>query len=195
MSYPINVNIPATGHTPAQDYNGMRANYSNIDSYLSVDHVDPGDSGNGTHKQVTLYTTAAPGAQSNPSSIVYTVNGTANASVVELYYKNATVASPLSSIRGWASFAGASGTTSASSNVTSVTRTGAGVYNVVMSSLVSGTNFVVIVSCSGVNSTPTVPLLGGYSITGSGAFTIYTVSASNNTARDPVSVSFCVLQI
>lgn len=60
MTYPININIPATNNDPADDQPLIRINFSNINSYLNIDHINPAAVGAGTHKQVTFYSNNVP---------------------------------------------------------------------------------------------------------------------------------------
>jgi len=53
MTFPINTTIPGANNDPADDQPLMQQNFGNINSYLSVDHVTPGATGNGFHKQST----------------------------------------------------------------------------------------------------------------------------------------------
>lgn len=61
MSFPINVNIPNGPNNPSDDQPEMKTNFGNISGFLSVDHVSPGATFNGIHKQVHLINQAAPG--------------------------------------------------------------------------------------------------------------------------------------
>lgn len=61
MSFPINVNVPNGPNNPSDDQPEMKTNYANISGFLSVDHVNPGATFNGIHKQVHLINQAAPG--------------------------------------------------------------------------------------------------------------------------------------
>lgn len=60
MSFPINTGIPATNNDPADDQPQMQQNFSNINGYLSVDHVEPGTVGDGFHEQVTMNSNNVP---------------------------------------------------------------------------------------------------------------------------------------
>ncbi|MDE2438725.1 MAG: hypothetical protein KGN01_05040 [Patescibacteria group bacterium] len=53
MTYPI-LNVPSTGNSPASQYTAIATNFTNISSYLSVDHVAPASAGAGYHNQVNL---------------------------------------------------------------------------------------------------------------------------------------------
>ncbi len=60
MSYPINPNIPATNDDPADDQPIMQRNFSSINGFLGVDHINPGTTGDGFHKQITFYSNNPP---------------------------------------------------------------------------------------------------------------------------------------
>ena len=208
MSYPINVSIPATGHTPAQDYNGMRTNYAHIDSYLSVDHVDPGESGNGTHKQVTLHTSATPAVQSGTTSVVYSKAGVTTSPTVQLFYNNSQVDTispvndpfPLSIIKAFARFNGTTGGIigGCATNISSIVRNSTGNYTVTLkNNVVTSSNYMVL-AMTGVKVVGpiSVPLDIGYSITSATQFNLYTIFYSSVPNVEEVSdVSFIVLQI
>jgi hypothetical protein len=62
MSFPINTGIPAAGNRPSADQPLIQANFANINSFLSVDHIAPGTNNTaGYHSQVHLINEAAPG--------------------------------------------------------------------------------------------------------------------------------------
>lgn len=76
MTYPINTNIPNANDYPGDDQPGMQTNFSNISGYLTVDHVQPGTSGDGFHKQVTFNSNNVPvPAVSPPVLFTNTVSG------------------------------------------------------------------------------------------------------------------------
>lgn len=54
MSFPIDVTVPGANNFPGDDQPLMQANFTNINGFLSVDHVNPGAVNNGFHKQVTF---------------------------------------------------------------------------------------------------------------------------------------------
>lgn len=61
MSFPINTQIPNAPNDPADDQPEMKKNFVNINSFLKVDHVDPGAANNGYHKQIHMSNQSAPG--------------------------------------------------------------------------------------------------------------------------------------
>lgn len=54
MTFPIDTTIPNAPNDPADDQPKMKSNFSNISSFVSVDHIAPGLTNNGKHKQVQL---------------------------------------------------------------------------------------------------------------------------------------------
>lgn len=87
MSYPINVNIPASNNTPAQDQPQMLTNFSNISGFLSVDHVAPGTTGDGYHKQTTFNAPISTPAPAGVVSVLYSKT-TGSPSAQQLFFKN-----------------------------------------------------------------------------------------------------------
>jgi hypothetical protein len=80
MTYPIDVSIPAANHTLAQDQAPIQTNFSNINQYVQVDHINPAASGAGEHKQVTFNSNNVPGSFPVTPPILFTNNqdGAAN---------------------------------------------------------------------------------------------------------------------
>ena len=90
MSYPINPNIPDATHDPADDQGPMQNNFSNINSYLQVDHTDPAATNAGQHKQVTFATNNVPSLPTptfggNNIGVLFT-NTVAGGTVDQLFY-------------------------------------------------------------------------------------------------------------
>lgn len=195
MTFPINVFIPAAGNDPGDDQPGMQTNFSNINSYLQVDHTNPASTGAGIHKQVTIQNVTAPGIPSSPISIAYTQFGVAATSTPDLYFTNANGIFPCNILRACA-FCSMSGITASQSvNVTSVTRASVGVYNVILSTnAVSSANFMVIPSFSSSLVPGSGTASSYYLITSTGNFTLGFRSTSNNSI-DPPNFSFIVLQV
>lgn len=90
MTYPINVNIPAAANDPADDQPEMKTNFSNINSYLQVDHTNPAATGAGQHKQVTFNSNNVPSIPTSPPVLfTNTQDGAGNTlpgSVPELFF-------------------------------------------------------------------------------------------------------------
>lgn len=73
MSYPIDTTIPAANNFPGDDQPKIQANFASINGYLSVDHVNPGDTNNGFHKKVTFNAPIAdPATPLDNSAYLYT---------------------------------------------------------------------------------------------------------------------------
>lgn len=56
----IDPTIPAANNDPADDQPIMQTNFANINSYLQVDHTNPGIAGAGYHNQVTFFANNVP---------------------------------------------------------------------------------------------------------------------------------------
>ena len=91
MTFPINTGIPSANNDPADDQPLIQQNFSNINGYLNVDHVLPGASGNGYHKQST-YTALG----TKPYAIPFGNNGAAYTKLVsgvaQLFFENSALA-------------------------------------------------------------------------------------------------------
>lgn len=59
--FPIDTTIPAAPNDPADDQPKMQTNFANIDGYLTVDHIEPGEMNAGYHSQVHMLNQSAPG--------------------------------------------------------------------------------------------------------------------------------------
>jgi len=95
MSFPINTSIPNANDYPGDDQPGMQTNFANINSYLSIDHVQAGLSGNGFHKEVTFNSNNVPAVFPVTPPVLFTNNqdGAGNAlpgSLSELFYYTGT---------------------------------------------------------------------------------------------------------
>lgn len=71
MSYPIDTSIPSANNDPADDQPLMKDNFSNISSFLSVDHVAPGTTNNGFHSQTHFNTNQSAPGLSGAVSVQY----------------------------------------------------------------------------------------------------------------------------
>ncbi len=195
MTFPIITNIPASGNNPSNDQLPMQQNFSNISGYLNVDHVLQGTTGAGKHLQITLPTQNVPGAQTDPASTVYTNTGTASV-VSQLFYKNQNATLQLSAIRAWALVDGTTGNiiNSQSVNVSSVVRNSAGNYTVTLTTnAVSSSSFAVLVSST--RTTINTLASSGYTITGTGTFTLRFDYNPLGSGSDVTNFSFQVLQL
>jgi len=153
MTFPIDVNIPNANNYPGDDQPGMQTNFSNINSYLQVDHTNPASAGAGEHEQVTFNNKNVPGVQTEPISTLYTDNGVAEPTKSQLKYRNELGIFPVSLIRAYvlcdgtvADGAGAI-LNSQSVNVTSVKKNSTGNYTIVLdSNAVSSDDFGILIS-------------------------------------------------
>ncbi len=188
--------IPDSPHNPSVDQGPMKVNTNSTDTIIAVDHYTFADIPSGTHKQVTLSGKNAAGAQTDPTSTVYTGSGTAS-TVADLIYRNQNGIFPLSCVRAWALVTGGVGPTipaGQSVNVSAVARTAAGKYTVTLTAnAVSSSNFVVM-------ATPTLATNGvgtqvGYIITGTGAFQLNFVKLDGSAFVDPAQFGFMILQL
>lgn len=198
-----NLGIPDPTHNPSNDVSNMQSNNDAISTIWTQDHTGFNTSSSsvplsGLHKQVTLTTKNTPGAQTDPSSVVYTANGVAS-SVAQLFFVNQNATYHLSPVRAWASFVGTGAlgliATTQKSNVVSINHNATGSYIITLTAnAVSGTTYGVIVSTS--QSGTGAQLMADYTISGvSGVFTIVTFSHGPFATADSSNVSFMVLQI
>ena len=193
MSFTFNTGIPAAANDPSVDQPDMLTNNVSTDAILAVDHVTFNTASGGTHKQITLSSKNVPGVQTDPASTLYSNSGTAS-SVAQLFFRSQNGTFQVSPIKAWAFCSGAGTiTASQSSNVSTVTRTSAGNYDIVLTAnAVNSANFAVLMSSalSAANRT----LIIGYTITGVGTFSLkFTNTIIVDT--DPISFSFSVIQI
>ncbi len=195
-SFTYNRDIPDAPNNPSNDQPKMKINTNATDDLIAVDHVSFNTSPGGTHKQVTISSKNAAGAQTDPQSVVYTGSGTAS-TVSQLFYRTQNATLQLSAIRAWALVDGATGLVigSQSRNVSGVVRNSAGNYTVTLTAnAVSSANFTVLVSYQNPFPSPNTTRSPIYSITGVGTFNLYFTTSSAATA-DVTNFSFQVLQI
>jgi hypothetical protein len=105
MSFPINTAIPASGNNPSNDQPEMLQNNLNINSYLTVDHVEAGANQNGIHLQSSYV------ARTTPANLINAINGNTSNGIAyvnsaannDYYYYNGPAANqsnyPLNLIR------------------------------------------------------------------------------------------------
>lgn len=181
---------PTAGNDPADDQPLMTINNASTSGLISQDHVGFNTANGGNHKQVTFNANVTPSSPTDPISVLSTQAGKAS-TVANLVHTNQNGIFPVSCLRAWG-FCNTSGVISLQSvNVTSVTRTSAGVYNVVLATnAVNSANFAVFISWSSGGIAPYSPV---YSITGTGTFTL--IFRSNIGPVDPANFSFQVLQL
>jgi len=201
MSFPIDGNIPAATNYPGDDQPRMKANFANIKSYLTVDHVQPGDENAGDHKQVTFAQKTSSGAlPSEPISILATANGTASAGVSQLFWNNQNSRFHMSSNRAWGFIKPAGISLAQTFNVASVVQNGTGRYTVTLTAgAVSSDDYGVLVSSQMANNF-TTGVIPGYQIistlnVGPGKFQLNFKSLTAASGIDPDTFSFQVMQI
>jgi len=152
MSYPIDITIPDAPNDPADDQPLMKQNFININSYLQVDHIAAGAPGNGFHKEVTFYNKNPAALPVDPTSVLYTADGTAS-TVADMRFRNANGIFPVNAIRACvqfvgdsASIAGAALPTTNNINVDKVERVVSDLYKITLTSgATTGTNFMVFI--------------------------------------------------
>lgn len=199
MSYTYNTGVPAANNNPSDDQPDMLTNTQSINSLIGVDHVSFNDSLGGTHKQVTITSKNAGAAQTDPSSVLYTGNGTAS-SVAQLFYKNQNGTFLLSGIRAWAYVNGSGSIVSSQSfNVSGITKSGSitGNYTVTLTAnSTSSANYGVFCTPSTVpGSSPPNAMAVGYVINSATSFTLQFNAASSGNRTDPSFFTFIVFQI
>jgi hypothetical protein len=188
-------NIPDAPNNPSADQPAMKVNTNSIDTIVAVDHYSFDDASSGTHKQVTISDKNSAGAQTDPSSIIYTASGTAS-TFADLQYRNQNGIFPLSTIRAWATFAGASGTiiSSQSINVMSVVKNSTGTYTVkLVANAVNSANIAILLSSTVGGSSSSISAT--YNVTGTGTFQIFTRAPATGALQDCAAVTFMVMQL
>lgn len=191
MSYPINTGIPAANNDPADDQPLMQQNYSNIASYLAVDHIPAGATGNGFHKQVTYYTENTPSSPTDPTSISFTAQAStlsqtkgSASSIAQNFFRNQNGIFPINGIRAFGVFASSINPVTTflnGFNVESISGQNA-VYTITLTTnAVVGNNIAVITNTAGNTSTPSYTFSGGI-------LTLTSVTVGTN-------ISFVILQI
>ena len=105
-TFSFNENVPATGHTPSQDYTAMQNNYLSTQLILGVDHVtfNTSNPAQGTHLQTTFNQFATPsGPTASGSSVAYPAAGLASSTTAQYYFQNTQATFLISAIRAFAS--------------------------------------------------------------------------------------------
>lgn len=201
MTY--NPSIPQSTNNLSVSQGDLLTNFTQLNTQFGIDH-DPfytgSTNGDGFHKKVTLATKNTPGAQTDPSSAVYSGSGTAS-SVAQLFYKNQNATYHLSPVKAWAYCAGtvASPTNSVinsqSSGVTNVVRASTGTYTITMpANTVSSADYAVIATATTASGgTNVVACI--YQISSATSFTIRTIDPILNSVVNVTSFSFMVIQI
>jgi hypothetical protein len=194
MTFTYNNAVPAANDNPSVDQPDMLINVQSTESLIAVDHISFNTANGGTHKQVTFNNVAAPGAQTDPQSILYTKAGTASTKA-EMFFRNENGVFQVSPIKAWG-FADSGGNIIGfqSLNVASITPAGTGRYNVVLTAnAVNSNQFAIKVSSfitSSANGTQS-----GYNITGVGTFQLVFLRLDGTAFLNPTNFSFEVLQV
>lgn len=83
----LNTTIPAIGHSPAQDYQGIQLNFLNIANLVAVDHITFNANNGGQHKQITFNQDASyvPVPPVSPPQL-FTMPVTALTTLPQLFY-------------------------------------------------------------------------------------------------------------
>lgn len=193
MSLSYSNTIPDPTHKPVNDVNPMQTNFASIQTLVDVDHFDFANANYGKHKEVTLGNVAAPGAQTDPQSVLYTRAGTA-AAISDLAFKNQNGTFQVSPIRAWGAF-DATGTAigGQSVNVSGIVHNSTGVYTVTLTAnATTGTSF-------GVQCTPTrgglTIMAANYNITGANTFVLRFLSIPAGVVFDPDFFTLSVFQL
>lgn len=173
MTFTYTRDIPDAPNNPSVDQGPMKTNTNSIDSIIAVDHYSFSGGPNsepiaGRHRQVTISQKNAAGAQTDPSSAIYTADGTAS-TVAQLTYRNQNGIFPLSCVRAWVSFAGTAGLGAIvpiqSVNIAGVNKSATGTYQITpTANALTGTSLAVFVSVSRNPGNPTIAVVTNYSV-------------------------------
>lgn len=204
-TFSFNTLIPASNNNPSADQPEMQINNLSTNNLLAVDHVSfnstgpagPDGSG-GQHLQVTFNGKNGGTKPKEPISILSTSAGTASI-VAQLFFFNANVNIPISYTPAFGVYAGSSvnGVVApvSQANITSVTRTAKGGYDVILATnAVQLQTFGVQVSASFRGLLGEAAIIANYTITGTGLFSL-SFTDVNSVAADPIQFTFQVLQL
>jgi hypothetical protein len=205
MSFSYITGIPNPPINPSVDSPNMQTNTNTIASWVAVDHVGFNQSLAGKHNQITFPANNVPGMPpSDPSSIIFTAPGTANAASPQLFWQNSQAIFQISPIRAWAVISGNTngastiynGTSSLFSSITTNSSNWTTTVNM-NANVVNSGNYCVIASCtfpySGVPLNDCVVV--NYTIASATQFTLKTIAPQANSVCPVSSISFAVLQI
>lgn len=193
--------IPASGQTLGSSRLQILNNFSSLKTTIDQDHVDMNDTGPGRHKQTTFSAFQAPGAQTNPQSVLYTAAGTADSSAPQLFWKNqnATFHYP---IKAWGLLpSSGSGVPAQSYNIESANNTSKGQWSIVLTpNAVKSSVFAVLANsiyAQAPDNTNTVCTANNFAYDGSnrGTFTVTITFQDDSTAVAAAVWSFIILQI
>lgn len=188
MTFIFNNGIPAAANNPSVDQPDMLQNNISTEGILAVDHYTFNTPTGGIHTQVHLGQFTTPdviNAAGSQGSVIFGFSGTADNAHAQCFFKNPNGTFLMSANRAFGSFQMTNGNMTLingmNSTVSVVAGATSGTGTITLSpNVVSGTNYVVIASCSVGNAVST-------SITSS---TVFTLTAVVNSI-----VSYIVLQI
>lgn len=106
---PYNTTIPATGHSGAQDYQGMQQNFSQIQTSFSVDHEPLASGGgiDGKHKKVSLQIEGSDPGSTSSEMVLYSKTSSGSS---ELFLQRDSVATAIQLTKGTVNITGNSAT-------------------------------------------------------------------------------------
>lgn len=142
MSFTFYSNIPAAANNPSFDQPNMLQNNESTAGIIEVDHVGFNTASGGTHLQVNFSSKNSQGAQTDPSSVLYTGNGT-ESTIAELYYKNQNATLQISCIKAFGYFDNNGNPIGTPQNI-SCSKTSTGLFAMTVSPNVVASNHVVI---------------------------------------------------
>lgn len=186
--FAYNRDIPDAPNNPSDDQPNMKTNTNSTDDIIDVDHYSFETTGpvlniDGFHKQCTFAEKNVPGAQTDPTSVLYTNSGTAS-TVAEAFYRNQNAILPVSAVKAFGVLTVSAAPIAGLDNGFNATASGSGVtYIVVLATgVVTGNNVVVIFSAS-------APSLLGTAYTFTNPNLVFTTNSVVGT-----KLSFVVLQ-
>lgn len=192
MTFPINTNIPNGPNDPADDQVEIRTNFSNINSYLQVDHVEAGAIGNGEHLQVTYNSFNPPSAPSDSVGIAFTDAGIARPASPMNYYINSQGTFPMTALRAFGVFT--------TQNIDGAVVAGNGFNIVSITASASGQTYTIVLTTNSVNSDD-VAIMVSTSFVAAGSFQNIAYSFTGSTLtitgvnQPSAKLSFFVYQI
>jgi hypothetical protein len=146
--------VPDGPDNPSTDQPNMKTNTNSISGLIAVDHVGfnsigPSGTGGGQHLQVAFNGKNVPGAQTDPTSTLYTNSGLAT-SISELYYVNQNATFLISCVKAFGSFVVGPGPAFTNQyNCASISVSGFVNFHITLNAnVVFGNNVVVIVQAS-----------------------------------------------
>lgn len=98
-------NIPLSTDKIRVSQGDLNTNFGQLDTVFDIDHVkySDGTADKGKHKQVTIYNVSAPGAQTDPQSVLYSAAGTGSTNA-QLHYRNEDQIFLVSGVRAFCQF-------------------------------------------------------------------------------------------